>query len=183
MHVTLGAPVLGGPGRVAGACTRRRNPEAALPRLAAVIRWIVRGTYTFTDEGPSIDEVDRIAVGEVRHAGGGARHAVGSGPWKTELEWGFETIERAREAELALKSVRVLHHVHAKALERILKPEEFQISHADARAGGARCVHCGARIPMDHGNEFALEGAGVGNEIFLRCGACDFVMGWQVVAE
>lgn len=148
-----------------------------------MIRWIVRGTYTFTDEGPSIDEVDRTAGGEVRHAGGGARHAIGSGPWKAELEWGFETVERAREAELALKSVRVLHHVHAKALERILKPEEFQISHAGARAGGARCVHCGARIPMDHGNEFALEGAGVGTEIYLRCGACDFVMGWQIVAE
>lgn len=36
---------------------------------------------------------------------------------------------------------------------------------------------------MDHANAFALEGAGVGNEIFLRCGACDFVMGWQVIED
>lgn len=148
-----------------------------------MIRWIVRGTYTFTDDGPSIDEVDRIAGGEVRHAGGGARHAIASGPWKTELEWGFETVERAREAELALKSVSVLHEVHAKALERILKPEEFQISHARARAGRARCPHCGARIALDHANASALEGAGVGSEVFLRCGACDFVMGWQIAED
>ena len=148
-----------------------------------MIRWIVRGTYTFTDDGPSIDEVDRIVGGEVRHAGGGARHAVGSGPWKTELEWGFETVERAREAELALKSVSVLHEVHAKALERIIKPEEFQISHARARAGQARCAHCGARINLDHANAFAVEGASVGSEVLLRCGACDFVMGWQIVED
>lgn len=142
----------------------------------------MRGTYTFTD-GPSIAEIDRIAGGEVRHAAGGARHAIGSGPWKTELEWGFETVEHAREAELALKPVPVLREVHAKALERILKPEEFQISHAAARAGRACCPHCGAPIAMGHGNAFALEGASVGSEVLLRCGACDFVMGWQIVAE
>jgi hypothetical protein len=36
---------------------------------------------------------------------------------------------------------------------------------------------------MDHANAFALEGAGAGSEVFLRCGACDFVMSWQMTEE
>ena len=166
--------------QLGGALVVRTNWTGALrvslPTLQSVIRWVVKGRYTFTNGGPPIDAVDRIAGGEVRHLSG-ARHDVGSGPWKTELEWGFETVEQARTAVLALGAVPVVSGIHARALDRVLKPAEFQISHSAAGAGRARCAHCGTRVEMDHANAFALEGAGVGSEVLLRCVACDFVMG------
>lgn len=148
-----------------------------------MIRWIVRADYTFSDAGPSIEEVDSRVGGRVQHLGGGIMRSIGGGPFRTTLEWGFETKDDAKVALDALRTVGVIERAHAIPQERVLSPEEYQIRASEARAGRARCANCGSRIDMDPANDFALEGAGADNEILLRCNECGFVMGWRILPE
>lgn len=153
----------------------------------AVGGWLLRAEYTFMDGSPTIDDVDRMVKGRVRHLGGGVRHALGlgSGPWKTHLEWEFDTLRDAHEALIALGSISEIHDAHVVPTEttRILRPDEYQIRPSDALAGKAVCPHCRSRIEADLSLEMAVEGAAPGSEAILRCGYCGLHMGWVLLPE
>jgi hypothetical protein len=154
-------------------------------QTGTVADWRVRCEYTFVEDGPSTDEVDQLVGGRVDHAGGGARNALGSGPWHSVLTWIFPSLTAAVDASKRLATLAVVRDVTLAPTEetRVMSPDEYQIRSSVARAGEARCPNCHQRIPIDEDNWFALEGVPVGGEARLRCSNCKFSMNWIILPE
>lgn len=145
--------------------------------------WRVVTDFTFVDGLPTVDEIDRAIGGRPCGAHGLMSHAVNAGPWQTELEWEFDTREDARAALDRARSISVLHEPHVMPpRDRILRHDEWQIRASAVRAGRARCLFCGQRMPADHNMLFALDGVPAGGEVTLRCAHCDAAMGWQILS-
>jgi hypothetical protein len=60
--------------------------------------WLVRATYVFIGEAPSIDEIDRLGGGKVEHVGGGVRHNLSGQAKRTHLERALASFAAARAA-------------------------------------------------------------------------------------
>jgi predicted RNA-binding Zn-ribbon protein involved in translation (DUF1610 family) len=147
--------------------------------------WIVRADYVFLDGQATVGDVDALVEGQLLPGYGLSSHAIGNQPSRTTLEWRVQTIAAARRAVERLESINVIDHVRVskQRADRMLDQSEFSIRASDGRAGKAVCVACGPRIPATHATLFALEGARPGNEIILRCAACNFPMGWVILDE
>lgn len=146
--------------------------------------WRLRAQYTFVDGQPTIDEIDAIVGGRPSGAHGEARHAINAGPWRATLEWEFDTRDDAKAALGRASTVSVLREPHVlPPRDRVLREDEWQIRASDARAGRARCLSCGRRMPADFHMLFALEGVRAGNEAILRCTHCGWAMTWRILSE
>jgi hypothetical protein len=146
--------------------------------------WRLKAQFTFAERQPTIDEVDRVVGGRARGTHGGTSHAINSGPWRTELEWEFDTRDDAKAGLERASTVGVLHEPYVvPPRDRTLRDDEWQIRASQARAGRARCLSCGQRMPAAFNLLFALEGVAAGNEVVLRCAHCGWAMEWQILSE
>jgi len=147
--------------------------------------WIVRAKYVLTDGGPGIAAVDALVKGDPLPPHGGISHNIGNQPFHTTLEWRVDSLDAVHHSVDQLERAPFVTEVVVAKLrrDRTLEPEEYSIRRADALAGRAICVACGARIPADHDLRFAIEGVRAGSEVRLRCNACKLPMDWIVLAD
>lgn len=146
--------------------------------------WLVRAQYVFIAEAPSIDEVDRVARGEVRHMSGGIRTSYARDAERTHLTCEYADLAQAAAAARRLAEVAAVDRISVAPNPEWLaqNPHELRITRADARDRRVRCPSCRTRITGEE-LTYALEGRRLGSEAIVTCAQCGLSAAWIVAPD